>query len=105
MIDNEAAPPCGWQCSQCTHFNQGCAGCRQTGGKPFWTSEDEIPICPVYKCCVEKEGLEHCGLCPQLPCETFLNLRDPSMTDAEFQKSLTDRLAALRKWAEANGTS
>lgn len=39
------------------------------------------------------------------PARTFLNWRDPSMTDEEFQKSLTEREAALRKRAETDTTS
>ena len=27
-----------------------------------------IRNCSIYKCCTDK-GLEHCGLCPDVPCE------------------------------------
>lgn len=101
MINNEAPPPCGWSCGGCQHFKKGCAGCRQTSGTPFWIPKSPMDRCPVYECCTDQKGLEHCGLCPDLPCETFLKLRDPSMSDEEFEKSLTERKAALLKRAGA----
>lgn len=96
MTGAEVGPPCGWHCTDCSHFRQDCSGCRQTGGSPFWSSPSDIEVCPVYRCCAGKEGLEHCGLCPRLPCETLANWRDPSMSDEEFEKSLTKRIHALR---------
>lgn len=105
MINKEAAPPCGWHCSQCSHFTQDCPGCRQTGGRPFWSSQSDISVCPVYDCSTNKEGVEHCGLCSRLPCKTFQDWRDPSMTDQEFEKSLRERIAALRKRAETDTDS
>ena len=99
MIRAEAAPPCGWHCAGCSHFRQDCRGCRQTRGGPFWSSPSDIEVCPVYLCCAEQEGLEHCGLCPRLPCETFNNWRDPSMSDEEFEESMTERINALRSRA------
>lgn len=100
MPDTCAAPPCGWHCDDCQHYREDCPGCRQTGGRPFWTSTSEIKVCPVHQCCTEQEGLEHCGLCANLPCDTFLAWRDPSMSDDEFQRSLTERTESLRKRAE-----
>ena len=99
MMRPEAAPPCGWHCSSCSHFGQDCPGCRETKGRPFWTFTSGIEMCPIYLCCVEQAGLEHCGLCPQLPCETFAGWRDPSMSDEEFEKSLAERIDALRNRA------
>ncbi|MDD2715628.1 MAG: DUF3795 domain-containing protein [Candidatus Wallbacteria bacterium] len=102
MFDVNTAPPCGYTCGGCSHFRKDCAGCRQTEGKPYWSSYVENSRCPIYYCCTNERLLEHCGLCSQLPCETFLKLRDPSLSDEEFQKSLNERLTILRKRA---GTS
>jgi len=44
--------------------------------------------------------LEHCGLCDQFPCKTFLELRDPNMSDEQFQISLDSRKNELKKRAE-----
>ena len=103
MTELDAAPPCGWHCNSCSHFGQDCPGCRQTGGRPFWTSTSEIEVCPVYHCCAEQEFPEHCGLCPRLPCQTFMDWRDPSMSDEEFQQSLLERLTDLRNRAQQEG--
>ncbi len=105
MIDIETPPPCGWFCTECSHFDKECTGCRQTEGKPFWISKSEMSVCTVYNCCTEQKTLEHCGLCSQMQCKTFLDLRDPSMSDEEFQKSLNERKANLLKRAETNSTS
>jgi 3-methyladenine DNA glycosylase AlkD len=48
-------------------------------------------------------ALEHCRLCPRLPCQTFLDWRDPSMCDHEFQQSLHERLTALRNRVQQEG--
>lgn len=61
------APPfmsrCGDDCEPCKHREQdGCPGCRATGGKQFWGE------CKWAICCIAK-GYEHCGQCLDLPCE------------------------------------
>ncbi|MDD5090221.1 MAG: DUF3795 domain-containing protein [Candidatus Wallbacteria bacterium] len=96
MIDTKASPPCGWSCRDCSHSGKDCTGCRQTEGHPFWIKWSDMTVCTVYDCCTNQKQLEHCGLCPQLPCETFLKLRDPSLSDEEFEKSLKERLALLK---------
>jgi hypothetical protein len=44
--------------------------------------------------------MEHCGLCEDFPCRTFLELRDPNMSDEEMRESLEARQAALRRRSE-----
>jgi hypothetical protein len=100
MIDSMAAPPCGYTCGECSHFKKDCPGCRQTNGTPFWIPKSDMKKCNVYDCCGNQKGLEHCGLCPQLPCDTFLKLRDPSMSDQEFENSLNERKAILLRRAQ-----
>jgi hypothetical protein len=48
-------------------------------------------ICPLYDCCRNQKKLDHCGLCAEFPCNTFNELRDPNMSDEEFQNSLNTR--------------
>ena len=50
-----------------------CLGCQKSSGKMFWGE------CSVAKCAIEK-GLEHCGLCSDLPCEKLQNAFDESGT-------------------------
>jgi hypothetical protein len=59
-----------------------------------------VESCPLYNCCVNKKHLEHCGLCSELPCETFLQLRDPSLSDEEAKKALVARQNDLIKRKE-----
>ena len=54
---------CGLLCSECEYREQmNCAGCVNIA-KPFWGE-----CCPVKSCC-ESKGNEHCGECPDFPCE------------------------------------
>jgi hypothetical protein len=41
--------------------------------------------------------MEHCGLCEDFACKVFMELRDPNMTDEEFQESLKARQEALKR--------
>lgn len=51
--------------------------------------------CAIFQCCVAERGLEHCGLCPDFPCDVF---RDSLPAD-----ELECRVRALRQRA-AKGT-
>lgn len=54
---------CGVCCNQCERKEAvRCTGCA-TMEKPFWGGE-----CGVKSCC-EAKGLNHCGECPDFPCE------------------------------------
>jgi hypothetical protein len=89
------AAACGLYCGDCEHLEARCTGCRRVQGRPFWAEEYGVAVCPLYGCCVEEKGLEHCGLCEDLPCETFASLRDPSLTDEQFERSLRERQESL----------
>ena len=85
------AAACGLYCGDCEFLGGKCRGCGQVQGKPFWAEMYNMEVCPVYGCCINNRKLEHCGLCPELPCETFTSLRDPALSDEEYEKSLADR--------------
>lgn len=54
---------CGILCSECQYREQmGCGGCISID-KPFWGES-----CPLKSCCEGKQQ-EHCGVCPDFPCE------------------------------------
>jgi hypothetical protein len=97
MADNNLAAACGLFCGACEHLGLKCRGCGQQKGKPFWTARMKVEGCPIYSCCVDKKHLEHCGLCDELPCKTFNELRDPSLSDDESQKALVARQDDLIK--------
>ena len=54
---------CGLLCSECAYREKmDCSGCVAIT-KPFWGD-----ACPVKACC-EGKKLDHCGSCPDCPCE------------------------------------
>lgn len=91
MQEKELAAPCGLYCGDCEHLGKQCQGCGYVKGKPFWTAQFGVEVCPLYGCCVSKKQLEHCGLCDDFPCETFNMLRDPSLSDEEAEQALWKR--------------
>lgn len=95
MTNINFAPVCGLYCPSCDFLDKQCQGCGYVAGKPFWTEQLPAGICPIYDCCHNQKKLEHCGLCPDLPCKIFLELRDPSLNDEEFQKSIQQRKTEL----------
>ena len=85
---------CGIDCSACPlHFNP-CAGCNEACGKVFHANGK---ACPIYACCDSKHRFANCASCGLVPCETWLAVRDPSMTDEQFRKSIEDRVYALKR--------
>jgi len=88
---------CGLKCDECEYFSKNCAGCHAVKGATFWAME-MMPskVCPLFDCSVNKKGLKDCGPCLDLPCETFLNMKDPNISDEEHQRSIGIRVALLR---------
>jgi hypothetical protein len=88
---------CGLKCDECQFYNKECKGCFATTGKPFWTADVNTPdICPLFDCSVNSRNLKNCGGCGELPCNMFVNLKDPNSTDAEHQESIQKRIKILR---------
>jgi hypothetical protein len=54
--------------------------------------------CAVAKCAVSK-SLEHCGLCPELPCTTL-----QAAFDHPEHGDKGERLTNLRVWADGGDT-
>ncbi len=100
MSDANCAPVCGIYCGSCGFLGQQCKGCGHEEGKPFWALGVPGGVCPLYDCCRNQKRLEHCGLCGDFPCKTFSDLRDPSMSDEEFQRSLCARQQDLKRRAD-----
>jgi hypothetical protein len=97
MNDPNYAPVCGIYCGNCDFLGKQCKGCGYVNGKPFWTAQIPSGICPIYNCCSNQKQIEHCGLCADFPCKIFLELRDPNMSDEEFQNSLIKRQEVLKR--------
>lgn len=88
---------CGLKCNECEFWEKTCAGCRNVKGSPFWAVE-MIPskVCPLYDCAVNQRGLKDCGDCAELPCASFLQMKDPAISDEEHQRMIGVRVALLR---------
>ncbi|NQU07116.1 MAG: DUF3795 domain-containing protein [Candidatus Abyssubacteria bacterium] len=100
MTDQNLAPVCGLYCGTCKYLGNQCRGCGYEKGKPFWTSAIGVEVCPLYDCCINTKRLEHCGLCDELPCETYLGLWDPALSPEEAEESLRMRQKALLRRKE-----
>ncbi|WP_424358195.1 DUF3795 domain-containing protein [Methanocella sp. MCL-LM] len=87
---------CGAFCSDCNFYGKECKGCAEGNGEPFWAAHNGFKACPIHDCCTGKEHLAHCGQCRQLPCQLFRDIRDPSMSDEQFEAGLKAREAELR---------
>ena len=87
MNDKNYASVCGIYCGNCSFLGEQCKGCGYVNGKPFWATQIPSGVCPIHDCCNNQKQLEHCGMCDDFPCNIFLELRDPNMSDDEFQKS------------------
>ncbi|NQT32027.1 MAG: DUF3795 domain-containing protein [Deltaproteobacteria bacterium] len=69
-------------------------------GKPFWAPLFDVEVCPIYDCCINRKQLEHCGLCAEFPCQIFISLRDPVLSDEEAEQALRKRQQDLRRRKE-----
>lgn len=85
---------CGLDCGSCENREKcGCPGCLELE-EGNWAGD-----CDIKKCCEEKQ-LEHCGLCPDFPCDMLRNTAfDPDEGDDG------ERLITLRRLAAEAGES
>lgn len=88
--------PCGVDCTSCGEYGKTCAGCRDIKGKVFWLEYIGQPVCPLYACPIEKHGLRSCAECPELPCASFYELRDPSVSEEDHRREIATRVKRLR---------
>jgi hypothetical protein len=83
---------CGEDCGHCQNYlgekQPRCAGCDALKGKPFWATG----TCPIYAC-TNKQGVNHCGVCKEFPCEQFMNHYDPN--NPEGQRNAVARAGIL----------
>lgn len=80
---------CGLYCDKCENREKcDCPTCLELE-EGNWAGN-----CDIKKCCEEKQ-LEHCGLCPNFPCDLLRNTAfDPDDGDDG------ERLVTLKRWAE-----
>jgi hypothetical protein len=99
MHGNKRVTVCGLDCGDCACVKEGCRGCNAGKGAPFWCGFAGVTVCPVYACCVNERRLAHCGLCEEMPCGRFTQIRDPDTTEAQDRECLKVRVAALKRRA------
>ena len=88
--------PCGINCEVCGYKDECGETCHNIKGKPCYIKDFGINVCPMYDCAVNKKGYKTCGECPELPCKTYYDWKDLSMTDEEYIKSINDRVSTLK---------
>lgn len=87
---------CGSDCVSCGCYGDLCPGCNACKGRVFHAPNG----CPIYLC-MDQKGLSSCGECSERPCAVWRSTRDPNLSDAEFEKTIENRLAALNAAANA----
>ena len=92
-MDRQMIAMCGAYCGVCEwKLKTDCPGCQAAKGSMGWGE------CAVARCAIEK-GLEHCGLCADVPCETLQGYFDhPEHGDRG------ERPANLKAWARGEET-
>lgn len=95
--------PCGVDCNQCPAYEKECIGCNEVKGKAEWVPDIGLETCPLYQCSVNEHHYRTCAECEQVPCQKFREMRDPSMSDEEFVKSIQDRLEVLENLRQPQG--
>ncbi len=94
---DELLSVCGCECSKCDYFHKKeCPGCNQIQGKVWWTGYVNASCCPIYDC-VKANRIDNCGLCPELPCTSWYDLKDPNLTDEQHNQSIVERVERLKK--------
>lgn len=88
--------PCGINCLYCDfHKDSKCEGCRIIDGKPFWTELFNCDVCGLYDCAVNIKNYKSCADCDDVPCQTWLELKEPEITEEEHKEHIKMRLKNL----------
>jgi|GEM_PF-892818 len=88
---------CGKVCSDCTYYPIKCQGCDESKGKPFWTTYAWISECPIYTCCINGKQYDHCGMCKDLACSRYDQIKKPNVSDIDHAQSIIDRISILKE--------
>jgi len=86
---------CGVCCStDCKAWQTECTGCTELEGRIPWAVFYDRDHCPIYDCVIAK-GLSSCAFCGKAPCQVWLDTRDPSASDEQFNADIANRLKNL----------
>jgi hypothetical protein len=93
MVNEMKLNPCGHLCDGCpSYLSKGdptCAGCNESGGRPWWGT------CKVFECRTRKK-LVHCGLCKQFPCQLLATHYDPDNPEGQRNAVVRTGILAYR---------
>lgn len=94
---NQIISACGLSCGACDYLKTRCPGCHAAGGETFW-AKDSMPdgMCPLYKCSVIEKKYHSCGQCAELPCQKFVDLKDPAISEEQHKQSIQERVLRLK---------
>lgn len=84
---------CGLECSACGYYKKECEGCSESQGKVFHAPPGQA--CPLYACAVQKHRYVSCAECQELPCLLWREVRDPGLSEEEFEASIKERTERL----------
>lgn len=86
---------CGTECRRCGYYGAMCKGCNESQGKVFHAPEGKA--CPIYGCSVNRNRFVNCGECGQLPCSVWNAVKDPMLSEQEFENSIMERVRNLKE--------
>lgn len=86
---------CGTNCRECGFYGGMCGGCEESEGKVFHCEPGKA--CAIYDCVRNGKRYSDCSACGELPCAIWKNTRDPRYSDEEFENSIKERIASLRR--------
>jgi hypothetical protein len=89
---------CGYECTSCDyHKKSECPGCSEVKGKVWWTNFIGVSVCPIYDCVINLKKYKNCGICPEVPCKIWQDLKDPNLSADQHQASINNRITSLGK--------
>jgi hypothetical protein len=98
MENKQIISTCGLVCNECEFYGNKCSGCYAVKGSTFWANEMmPTKVCPLFDCSVNERGYHSCGNCAELPCSTFVQMKDPNITKEEHIRMLSVRQELLKK--------
>ncbi len=81
---------CGLECAACPLYQGDCPGCNECAGRVFHAPAGKP--CPLYGCAVNRKHRTGCGGCTELPCPLWRQVRNPALSEQEFQTSIASRM-------------
>ncbi len=94
---------CGLYCGTCESCEIEQAGtCRACAYQLGLAVGGE---CLLFHCCVVERGLEHCGLCPDFPCQLFLSSAEPLEVNRRYRALLHRTAIGTDAWIEEQETA